>query len=42
MKKTWKEKQGQENSEVTVDDIAHVVSMWTGVPVIETCTNRIR
>ena len=32
-KKTWKEKQGQENSEVTVDDIAHVVSAWTGVPV---------
>ena len=32
-KKIWKEKQGQENSEVTVDDIAHVVSAWTGVPV---------
>ena len=32
-KKTWKEKQGQENSEVTVEDIAHVVSAWTGVPV---------
>ena len=32
-KKTWKEKQGQENSEVTVEDIAHVVSSWTGVPV---------
>jgi len=32
-KKTWKEKQGQENSEVTVDDIAHVVSSWTGIPV---------
>ena len=32
-KKTWKEKQGQENSEVTVNDIAHVVSSWTGVPV---------
>ncbi len=32
-KKVWKEKQGQENSEVTVDDIAHVVSAWTGVPV---------
>lgn len=32
-KKTWKEKQGQENSEVTVNDIAHVVSAWTGVPV---------
>lgn len=33
MKKSWKEKQGQENTEVTVDDIAHVVSSWTGVPV---------
>lgn len=32
-KKNWKEKQGQENSEVTVDDIALVVSSWTGVPV---------
>ncbi|PWU67496.1 ATP-dependent protease ATP-binding subunit ClpC [Gracilibacillus dipsosauri] len=29
----WKEKQGQENSEVTVEDIASVVSIWTGVPV---------
>ncbi|MGP1910425.1 ATP-dependent protease ATP-binding subunit ClpC [Metabacillus sp. JX24] len=32
-KKTWKEKQGQENSEVTVDDIAMVVASWTGIPV---------
>ena len=32
-KKKWKEKQGQENSEVTVEDIAHVVSSWTGIPV---------
>ncbi|WP_071458916.1 ATP-dependent protease ATP-binding subunit ClpC [Bacillus massilinigeriensis] len=32
-KKTWKEKQGKENSEVTVEDIAHVVSSWTGIPV---------
>ncbi|MFC4323868.1 ATP-dependent protease ATP-binding subunit ClpC [Litchfieldia salsa] len=32
-KKTWKEKQGQENSEVTVEDIAMVVSSWTGIPV---------
>ncbi len=28
-----KEKQGQESSEVTVEDIASVVSIWTGVPV---------
>ncbi|PAE23007.1 MULTISPECIES: ATP-dependent protease ATP-binding subunit ClpC [Bacillaceae] len=32
-KKTWKEKQGQENSEVTVEDIANVVASWTGIPV---------
>lgn len=32
-KKQWKEKQGKEESQVTVDDIAAVVSMWTGIPV---------
>ncbi|PLR84805.1 ATP-dependent Clp protease ATP-binding subunit ClpC [Bacillus canaveralius] len=32
-KKNWKEKQGKENSEVTVEDIAHVVASWTGIPV---------
>jgi len=32
-KNEWKEKQGKENSEVTVEDIASVVSIWTGVPV---------
>ncbi|WP_102349357.1 ATP-dependent protease ATP-binding subunit ClpC [Bacillus sp. Marseille-P3661] len=32
-KKEWKERQGQENSEVTTEDIALVVSAWTGVPV---------
>ncbi|MEW8986061.1 MAG: ATP-dependent protease ATP-binding subunit ClpC, partial [Bacillus sp. (in: firmicutes)] len=32
-KKTWKEKQGKENSEVTVEDIATVVANWTGIPV---------
>ncbi|MGG3694458.1 ATP-dependent protease ATP-binding subunit ClpC, partial [Heyndrickxia ginsengihumi] len=32
-KKTWKEKQGQENSAVTVEDIALVVASWTGIPV---------
>ncbi|MDP4158055.1 MAG: ATP-dependent protease ATP-binding subunit ClpC, partial [Bacillota bacterium] len=32
-KKTWKAKQGKENSEVTVEDIASVVSSWTGIPV---------
>ncbi|OIJ21593.1 ATP-dependent Clp protease ATP-binding subunit ClpC [Anaerobacillus alkalidiazotrophicus] len=33
LKKEWKEKQGQENTEVTTEDIAQVVSSWTGVPV---------
>ena len=32
-KKQWKEKQGQENNEVTVEDIALVVASWTGIPV---------
>ena len=32
-KKAWKEKQGKEEAEVTVDDIAMVVAMWTGIPV---------
>ncbi|ALX49416.1 ATP-dependent protease ATP-binding subunit ClpC [Lentibacillus amyloliquefaciens] len=32
-KKEWKEKQGQKDSEVTIEDIATVVSVWTGVPV---------
>lgn len=31
--KEWKEKQGQENTEVTPEDIAMVVSTWTGIPV---------
>ncbi len=29
----WKEKQGKANSKVTVEDIASIVSTWTGVPV---------
>jgi ATP-dependent Clp protease ATP-binding subunit ClpC len=32
-KNEWKEKQGQLDSEVTIEDIASVVSIWTGVPV---------
>ncbi|WP_411954436.1 ATP-dependent protease ATP-binding subunit ClpC [Alkalibacillus sp. S2W] len=32
-KDEWKEKQGKEDSEVTLEDIAQVVSTWTGVPV---------
>ncbi|MDF2558212.1 MAG: ATP-dependent Clp protease ATP-binding subunit ClpC [Bacillales bacterium] len=32
-KKEWKESRGQENNQLTVDDIAEVVSSWTGVPV---------
>jgi len=43
-KKNWKEKQGQENSEVTVEDIASVVASWTGIPVsklAQTETNKL-
>src|SRR5699024_9906183 len=29
------EKQGQEDAEVTEEDIASVVSMWTGIPVVK-------
>src|SRR5699024_11317150 len=32
-KNQWKEKQGQEDSQVVVEDIASGVSIWTGVPV---------
>lgn len=35
----WKEKQGQMDSEVTVEDIAGVVSIWTGVPVSKLTKN---
>ena len=32
-KTDWKEKQGKTESKVTVNDIAEVVAMWTGIPV---------
>ncbi|MFD1929720.1 ATP-dependent Clp protease ATP-binding subunit [Sporosarcina siberiensis] len=32
-KSAWKEKQGKTESKVTVEDIAEVVAMWTGIPV---------
>lgn len=32
-KTAWKEQQGKTESEVTVNDIAEVVAMWTGIPV---------
>ena len=32
-KNAWKEKQGKTESKVTVEDIAEVVAMWTGIPV---------
>lgn len=33
-KKTeWEEKQVRETTEITPDDIAHIVSSWTGIPV---------
>ncbi len=32
-KKVWKESRGQENTELTIEDISEVVSSWTGIPV---------
>ncbi|TCZ67509.1 ATP-dependent Clp protease ATP-binding subunit [Paenibacillus albiflavus] len=32
-KNEWKEKQGRMDTEVTPDDIAHIVASWTGIPV---------
>ena len=34
LKATWHEEQGKETPIVTDEDIAQVVSMWTGIPVI--------
>lgn len=34
-KKEWKEKNHDSSSEVTAEDIANIVSMWTGVPVVQ-------
>ena len=34
-KNEWKEKQGRTDSEVTPDDIAHIVASWTGIPVVK-------
>lgn len=34
-KNKWKEEQGQEDLSVTAEDIAAVVSSWTGIPVVK-------
>ena len=34
-KKEWKEKNHSSTDEVTEEDIANIVSMWTGVPVVQ-------
>ncbi len=34
-KNEWKAKQGQENLSVTAEDIEKVVSVWTGIPVVQ-------
>jgi ATP-dependent Clp protease ATP-binding subunit ClpC len=34
-KNDWKERQGRTDSEVTPEDIAHVVASWTGIPVVK-------
>jgi len=38
-KNDWKEKQGQEDIEVTTNDIAGIVSLWTGIPVLRLTKN---
>ncbi|MDD6488237.1 MAG: ATP-dependent Clp protease ATP-binding subunit [Clostridia bacterium] len=34
-KKDWKEKNEHKNGEVTPEDIAQIVSSWTGIPVVQ-------
>lgn len=34
-KKKWSEKHEKENGEVTEEDIAYIVSSWTGIPVVQ-------
>lgn len=34
-KEKWKEKQGKADSKVTEEDIATVVALWTGIPVVK-------
>lgn len=33
LKDNWRQDKGRSESSVTVDDIAHIVSSWTGIPV---------
>jgi ATP-dependent Clp protease ATP-binding subunit ClpC len=35
MEEEWQAEQGQDNPEVGEEDIAEVVSMWTGIPVVQ-------
>ncbi len=35
MKQDWKERKMESSPQVTADDIAHIVSKWTGVPVVK-------
>jgi ATP-dependent Clp protease ATP-binding subunit ClpC len=35
LEEEWQVKQGQEKPEVKKDDIAQVVAMWTGIPVVQ-------
>ena len=34
-KKVWQEKNQETGGEVTTEDIAHIVSSWTGIPVVQ-------
>ncbi|MCH8088758.1 MAG: ATP-dependent Clp protease ATP-binding subunit [Chloroflexi bacterium] len=38
LEEEWKTEKGQEKPKVTADDIADVVSMWTGIPVTRLAT----
>jgi ATP-dependent Clp protease ATP-binding subunit ClpC len=38
LEKDWKEEQGSEMPEVSEEDIAQVVSMWTGIPLMRLAT----
>lgn len=35
MKEEWRESQGKKDTKVTAEDIASIVSSWTGIPVVQ-------
>ncbi|MEI6356909.1 MAG: UvrB/UvrC motif-containing protein, partial [Verrucomicrobiota bacterium] len=34
-KKEWKDSKGKYEPKVTADDIAHILSKWTGIPIVK-------